>query len=285
MVALAQDQRAATAVMMNNECPRSYSAEVAISPSMAAQWLEKNAHNRPVRRTVVQHYARQMSRGEWRVNGESIKFDWDDVLEDGQHRLFAIIASGETIQMTVYYNLDPSSFSTIDTGVGRTMGDNLALRGESNYNVVAGALRILWRYEQGIWHRGGGTNPSHKELLVLLDAHPLIRRSATVISSCKHVLKPSLATCLHYLFASKDAELAAMFFEGLATGIELRIDEPVRVLRERLMTDRASKSRLKDREVHALVIVAWNLTRTGRSVKSLRWISVGDSAEEFPTIV
>lgn len=263
-----------------------------ITPDIAAEWLSKNDNNRRVRADVVSNYARQMAAGEWVLNGEAIVFDEDGVLADGQHRLHAVIESGATIQALVVEGVAPAAYITIDSGLGRTMGDVLSVDGELNYNRKAALLRLLWRYEHGMWanlYRGGGGNghgrtPSHTELRELLSRHPNLDHSINVSAHTSRFLQPSLGATLHYLFSQKDPELADLFYNALAEGTGVMRDEPVYLLRERLIHDRTGKGRLKASEVHALMVKAWNATRKGERVKRLGWINSGPKAEAFPVI-
>jgi len=264
--------------------PVSELEEMTITPELARRWLDNGAKNVPLRNVIVADYARQIQEEKWEFNGESIKFDVNDQLIDGQHRLQAVIRADKPIRSVVVRGLPPTSFQTIDRGRKRTTGDTFALLGIGNANHIASSLNILWRYEQGIWHRGGYPHPTTAELVELLGRHPSLPSFIPAGRRCLKLLRPSLTTTLAYLFSQRDETLAETFFDGLAEGTDLHIEEPVRLLRERLFTNRASKSRLQQREVLALVIKAWNLTRAGARSRNLRWRAAGDSPEPFPSI-
>ena len=159
------------------------------------------------------------------------------------------------------------------------------MQGEVSSVALGGALNLLWRYEQGVWHRGGAPNPSPSELLSLLELHPTMRDSVRVGANIKHMLAPSIAGVVHYLFSRQDADLASLFFDGLREGTDLRSDDPVRLLRERLLRDRLAKGNLPRQEILAITIKAWNATRRGQPMISLRWRTTGDKPEPFPTIL
>ena len=69
-----------------------------ITPKLAEKWMEANKNNRPLRRSLVGRYAGAIRRGQWELNGESIKFDEDGVLFDGQHRLAAVVEANKPIK-------------------------------------------------------------------------------------------------------------------------------------------------------------------------------------------
>jgi len=65
-----------------------------ITPEVATSLLKNNAGNRNLRSTVVEHYADQMKRGEWKPTHQAIAIGADENIIDGQHRLSAIVKSG-----------------------------------------------------------------------------------------------------------------------------------------------------------------------------------------------
>lgn len=254
--------------------------KLVMTPEYAQVLLSRNDSNRPVREHYVKHLSRQMEQGLWRLNGETIKIGLDGTLLDGQHRLLACVTSGVSFETYIVRGL-AQVFDTIDIGSRRTAADALALNGEVNTNVLAGALHLLWRHENGLLHRGGQPNPSPQEIEMELEKHPDIRRSLTAAYPAKQILSQTMGAALHCLFAERDADLADLFFESLATGTNLRENDPVRLLRERLIRDRMSKSRLVRNEVLALVIKAWNHLRQGRKIGTLKWTT----GEAFPVIL
>ena len=63
-----------------------------ITPELAEQYLTKNTNNyRSMSNSVVNAYATDMKTGNWKFNGDSIKFNKSGILVDGQHRLAAIM--------------------------------------------------------------------------------------------------------------------------------------------------------------------------------------------------
>lgn len=76
-----------------------------INPAKAIEYLKRNVNNprgkNSLNKRIVKSYAEDMASGLWVLNGESIVFDEDGFLKDGQHRLAAIIKSGATIQSCV----------------------------------------------------------------------------------------------------------------------------------------------------------------------------------------
>ena len=57
-----------------------------ITPAKAQKWLDKRADNRPMSEAYAKTLASAMTADEWEVNGETLKFNTNDDLIDGQHR-------------------------------------------------------------------------------------------------------------------------------------------------------------------------------------------------------
>ena len=115
-----------------------------ITPTMAEKYLEKNHQgNRHLRVTHVGNLAAAMSRGEWIPNHQGISFDVLGNLNDGQHRLRAIIQYGHPIQMNVTRDVPVDSFKTVDIGIKRSVAD--VLGGSVRKNAIGAFLsRILY---------------------------------------------------------------------------------------------------------------------------------------------
>jgi hypothetical protein len=73
-----------------------------ITPKQAQVILAHNDRNRSLASSRVTVYSGAMLAGEWRMNGETIKFNGDGTLLDGQHRLAAVVRSGQPQQSSSF---------------------------------------------------------------------------------------------------------------------------------------------------------------------------------------
>lgn len=102
--------------MMNNL----RTATIYVSPATAERWLAKNTANyRALSADKVSMYARDMKNGEWKNNGETIKFYEDGTLFDGQHRLAGVVKAGVPVLMTVVWGIS-KDVKICDSGMNRT---------------------------------------------------------------------------------------------------------------------------------------------------------------------
>lgn len=260
---------------------------IEITPEMARKWLELNIeNNRGIRPQVVGAYARDMAAGRWHLTGDPIRFDEDGNLIDGQHRLYAILEANVPIWSYIVRGVKKEAFYAIDSGIKRTMGDELTFAGEKNAIALAAAIHQLMRYERNIMDKGTSLKATRAEYMEELEKHPEIRDSIHFGQMTKNILRHSIGTALHYLFSRKDQVLADEFFIKLAQGTNLEEGDPIYLLRERLMREniKGGKTRMVPREVIAIVIKAWNAKRKNEKPRSLRWRGNGEGAEEFPVI-
>lgn len=65
-----------------------------IDPEKAREYLSKNRDNRKLSPSWVRALALRQKRREWLFTRDPIRFDWDDFLRDGQHRLSMVIDTG-----------------------------------------------------------------------------------------------------------------------------------------------------------------------------------------------
>lgn len=254
---------------------------ILITPKKAAEWLQHAAPNRPVDMTHVRRLAGAISEDRWIVNGETIKFDTEGQLQDGRHRLNAVIMSGKSIRSAVAFGVSPANgtFESIDTGKKRTIGDMFARQGESHYRRLAAAVAWLWRADRGALNNY--ESPRHDEAMDVLKDHPKLIDSVQRVGVCSKVLMAGMAAFLHYKFAKISRKQADEFFELLGTGEGLSREgatSGIYRLREKLLSDRQTRSRQHAYVYAAMCVKAWNAFRAGRTVKSVVW-RVG---EEFP---
>lgn len=118
-----------------------------ITPKVAEEMLEHNTDNfRKIRRSVVNGYADDILNGRWQLNGETIVFDEDGVLKDGQHRLCGVVETGKTIECLVVRGVS-REVDTYNRGLQRTIHQQVKARGvDCNSTVTAAASIIVNRF-------------------------------------------------------------------------------------------------------------------------------------------
>jgi hypothetical protein len=126
------------------DCPCSWEL---VTPALAADYLEANFdRNRNQRRRWVEILSRAMKSGEFLFTHQGIAFDEDGFLIDGQHRLAAIVDSGESHWLLVVRNIPRSHVVGIDIQARRAAHDQIRVIHsdmDPNQNDVAVA-RMMW---------------------------------------------------------------------------------------------------------------------------------------------
>lgn len=257
-----------------------------ITPAMAANWLKSNANNRAPSQGVIDEYARAMQEGRWRLNGETIKIASGGRLMDGQHRLMGCVKADCSFQTYVVMGVDSDTFDTVDIGKKRTAGDILGIESCKNSVAVAAAIRWIALFRSGMFNMANIKMPAD-EVRLFLASEPAVEASVANALAARNILAPGLCGALHYLFSVKDREGADLFFTDLATGSNLVPGDPVLVLREKLIRDRMSKSKLPASELACVCIRAWNHRRQRNSgTVVLKGSTIGaDGKRMFPPIL
>lgn len=263
-----------------------------ITPAIAEEWLGRNSHNRPIRNNRVADLSGAMTRGEWVVNGDAIRWSDQGVLLDGQHRLWAVVESGITIESLVVRGLRESAQETMDVGARRSLKDTLVLRNVVDAAKIAAVLNYKWRYDNG--HvRLASARPTIAQAIAVYESNPDgLREAARQASRLNQRFRISVAmsATVYDSFASIDQDDADAFWESLLSGADLGKHSPILVLRRYLERQSAvgragetnQGARASSVTVHALFIKAWNAYRAGEEVEVLSWKASGLKAEAFP---
>ncbi len=256
----------------------------------AEAFLAMNTGNRRVNRRKVQQLAAQMRVGEFENTGEPVIVSQEGVINDGQHRLLAVIEADAVVEMDVRFGIPRKAFTKTDTGASRSSGDVLTIKGVGAGAQVSSTVRLLVLYRRGL--------PESIREFVSNDE---VARAFEEFSGVEDIVaavnahsfpKPIRSTPLYataYL-ASKTPQKAKLdaWLDAVATGLDVGRTDPAYVLRERLLRgiDAAIGTREGQLERFALMLRSWMLWAKGDTItlRDFRWTSTGRNAEPFPKI-
>ena len=261
--------------MTSKKVLKIHSAPILITPKQAAAWLEGHTHNRSLSHSKAMGYAKDMKDGKWDLNGEAIIFDWNGMLQDGQHRLWACIESDTAFKSLITTGIDPATFATIDTGKGRSASDLLSIEKYPEQATLAATAKLVMAYRAGSV-RGNYTR-KNRETLDFVKANPGLIDwvlKAKKAPRVKAVTTHLAAIC--YIAAEAHPEQASIFMHQFKTGENLTMGSPVLTVRNRVFTDNA----LRNAEKFELVVRAWNAFIENRAL--VKAVTVPQSP--FPTI-
>lgn len=252
---------------------------VDVTPEMAEEWLEVNHNNRPMKTNSIRQMARDMREGRFRLNGETIKFDAEGVLIDGQNRLSALALAGVPVRLSIASGLQPETQLTMDTGSKRNVADALLFRGvavDRSYAAVV-ASGVLAYEENGI------DRPTNSEQVEFIEANldEVARAVAISQEAARKLGSKKLFGTAAFILSRIAPEDAETFMQSLGSGEMLALGNPILTLRNKFLTRDDSlvvTHRAGLLSYLALVFKAWNAWRDGKEVRALR---MGDN-EAFP---
>lgn len=258
---------------------------VTMTPVLAAVILDRNGAIRRLRETRVRFWAAEIAAGRWQVTHQGIALDTDGVLLDGQHRLAGIIAAAQAVEMMVTVGADRSTFSVIDTGAVRSVGDVLAGAGVTGSGTpsIGALVRLLLAYDQGaalerrrygndqLVHAAEQAGPD--KLADAYDAARRLKRGASIPYASGGVLA--------YLLVNRqpDTDLAASYLDGIMSGVDLHSLDPRLAIYRYFTVSRRGLKRTAPEDL-AVLLKGWRFHATNRAVQMVAF----RKGEAMPTL-
>jgi hypothetical protein len=232
----------------------------------ASEAIATTTVNRPLSKPHVSRLVAEINRGEWMFNGETIVFDKNGALIQGQHRMSAVVASGKPIVALVVRGVDTQTFKTFDCGKSRASPDTLAIEGHKNINRLSAGARCYLRLTEGSSAKNTLT-PS--VTLKIVKEHPTLVKWANLIGGGTKFLPSMIIGVLARAEEMNPHIDYESFFHGLASGIGLTPENPAYLLRERFITRKVGQQFSEDMNI-ALCVKAINAFTTGTRMKLLK---------------
>ena len=238
-------------------------------------------------RKMKLHYAESMAdawdRGEYIQTGDTLKYDRNGQLIDGQHRLMAVVLSGQITEFVVVEGIDPDAIRVIDAELAkRSLADQLGIIGFKNTAALATVVRASWAMEQN-----GKPQLSGHGGLTMAQAIDFIERRSTIEASAvagrKFAQRTSGITAREFgalfdIMHHTEPGVADNFFDQVSNEYGDKGSPAVRLV-SRTKAHEAQEQH-SVRHVMGLFIKAWNAEVEGRKPRSLKM----DRDEPFPAI-
>lgn len=266
-----------------------------ITPEYAAYLIQGSQifQNRPLSTLIVKKYADIMRRGLWKANGEPIILDEDGSVLNGQHRLHAVIISGQSIDAMVVRGVDQQAFDSIDKGRLRSNGDVLAIAGYNQAPALAAAASSLYRYIRagGIVSEGGAQRSRwHADasltLVKFVGLHPGLLDSMRFIrghgKQTEGLSPPALLTALHYLFGLTAGDKRDGFFDEFINNKGSKGDAVYALIQAHRSRNVVLSMKSSDQIRAAYWIKSFNSYALGHNLIQLKWTPENN---DFPKIV
>ena len=247
-----------------------------MTPDKAARMLDPSEEVEKATRRKANAYAREMRRGSWKINGDTVVVSSDGVVLDGKARLLACVECGIAFPTIVVSNVSPSAWITMNGQRRRSASDILTINGEAHPRLTAtafGLVASMITMKEAF--RASVATVALPDISRLVVAFPEMEASIAVGIACKAHLPESLATALHFLASKADEEKADLFFAGVADE-ESDPAEPYSVLRQTYARILKEGGRIDRTYTMAIMVKAWNAFKEGVRVKQLRFSGNGD---------
>lgn len=251
-----------------------------ITPSLAEEYLALNLeNNRVINEPRVRAYARDMTEGRWRLTGDTIKFNTQGQLIDGQHRLRAIVLANMTLHIAVARGVEDDAVFNLDINGVRTAAQalHIAEADAKNLNDLVAAAQIVYAYFEGGLEVAGSTighvrmtSPESQDyvrenLERLVHGHDLSRRVY------KNVRLPmSILTAGHVILSGVDRIAADEFYVRLADGSSQGVGDPLYTLPKRVADDRMNGRQILQSTGLYYLIRCWNAWRANEMLTKLQ---------------
>jgi len=255
-----------------------------ITPEVAKEMLKRNTGNRGLSNSHLIFLSKEMTEGRWLFDGQPIRFTDGGKLLDGQHRLNAVINSGESQDFLIVTGIESDSFKVMDTGKNRNGSDCFKIQGIEYSTSVAATVKFI--IDMKFNTVSGGVKISNSELMEWYSENKsileFVRRSEHLAKAFSRVISSSKIAGYWFLFAEKNVTDSDIFINKLCNGLDLSVDSPIYVLRKKLIDIKLGDFEMNRKTKSALIIKAWNFYRKGESIKVLKW---NKDIEKFPKIL
>jgi hypothetical protein len=249
---------------------KAHSSVVTITPTLAQLLLERNPINRPISKRNAADLASDIASGRFEFNGESIVISNTGTLIDGQHRLAQVIATGACIESVLVFGPKEAARFTIDTGRSKTIGNFLAMKGQTYTNILGPAVGFIlqWKEHGRISTGGDQARPTKAQIIAAVDELRGIDESvAFTAAAMKNIRSHAVLAFAHYvLWKRSSREAADRFMTKLFEGDELKRTDPILYCRERLR--RMGRESMANARAE-LVFKCWNAHRRGEQIDKI----------------
>ena len=233
---------------------------VTITPDIAKRMLEMNNDNRNINEKLINTIATDILHGNWVLNGETIIVSKDGFLNDGQHRLLAVIAADRPIQSAMMFGVDRASRTTIDMGRARLAADFLHMTGVPSANLAAAVAGLWSSYSHGEY----GYHRHSWQDIIKFHRH----NAEDIGNAIRHVFKNAFARSVNatpiavaYLVLRKvNATATEIFLDNLFLGANLGKNDAILWLRNKLMMMVPERKRAWEKL--EMILRYWNAWRT-----------------------
>lgn len=240
--------------------------------------LGKEGTNRKASQVKIKEYALKMLTDEWYLNPQPLIFterNGKGVIEqgDGQQRLKALRLAAKqnpdiSIPFTVCLDAPLLAKMVVDQGKPKRLSDFLRMRGYANAAQLSFAAKMLYCVLElrpftsiAMWRNTKWTSTTQE---AFLKKHPSLIQGLQIAAGTKMLIMPYVGAVLWYLMQQEYGPFAAtQFMDGMATGANLKLEDPRLALRNYLSKQKLDAYPWDGFEQLGLLITAVNASTRG----------------------
>jgi hypothetical protein len=256
-----------------------------INRDIAMNMMGNNEGNRSMKKGQLSALGRALTEEKFIVNGDTIRFDVNGRLIDGQHRLNEVIHTDVGFWALVVEGLSVEAADVIDVGVQRRLRDSLARAGYDNTTVLEGGIILVLKL-QHLWANDNITLDKRvtiQEGMAWIAENPEIKSFRHPGIWIRTYYKVNFYCGLGFLFRRHNPESMRKFFRMLQEDVP-EAGHPMRVLHDDIMETRKGTDRMQRRELLANSILAFNALDAGKLKGWTRETLFSYNPEHFPRI-
>lgn len=246
---------------------------------------------------VTEKYNIDMLAKQWPFLADVIRFNKDDEMIDGQHRVQSVIDTGATIPTLVAFNLEPDAIVPMDSGRGRTFTNYLEMEEHvENVSHVAAMTRRTAQWMVGNYGQENiarvanpeflGVSMSNGQLVTVYKPmkHQLILATKEGLAFSRYFRKsagPAIFGFSWMIFGAIDIDAREKFFYELKNGAAINgPEQPMNQLRNFLQKQWLGQKKPTAWEWQHYFFQTWNRVIEGSTTGLRRpsfpaWNTVG----------
>ena len=263
-------------------------AELYLETITAEQAQEYLANQRKTNRkrsdVVVDKYVRDIETDSYEsVIADPIRFGKNGTLQNGQHRMSAIIRTGRILLWHIYRNMPEDLYPYYDQGKTRKPADILKDSGALKPNPSANIMQLIWKLQQskvaysletGIGSTSAEANALWIEMGEDHICQPYIEIADRAVKNIGSGVKKHALSVMKMVHDREDYDLSNRFWSNVIHGsspnkhgdddpsIQLRL-HIVKTLSERRESRSKGGSTIDDKELITWIQIAWEAYKKG----------------------
>lgn len=247
-----------------------FTTEVTVTPGLANVILDRNPDNRNIGYAKLSQYTADIRAGRFDgMNGATIAIAKTGELNDGQHRLQAVIDANTPTRFMFVFGVERESRLTVDQGKARTAADYLGMEGVPYATALASIARLVIAYEQSGRDNVSDSNRiTNAEVRKRAETDEALHVSASFTGVHKKTTHrfaaPAIIGFCHYVLSQEHKADAQIYMTQICNGEGLKKNDPAYVVRDRLLN--LGRNRVQKIEA---IMRGWNAYRQGRTLSKL----------------